>query len=228
MRCSRILKQVLPRGNFLLQTGLSGPMILKMKTMDNNKGYDVPTMADLAQQGEQPEVLLWIGCAGSFDERYKKVTRAFVKVLHMANVKFGVLGPEETCTGDPARRAGNEFLFQMQAMANIQVLNGYKIKKIVTACPHCYNTIKNEYPDLGGSYEVLHHSEFLDQLLNSGRLNLGDNSPLKGKKITYHDSCYLGRSGPETSLAVLPLQKWKASSRPLGHTMRWIGPRVNN
>ncbi len=161
---------------------------------NNKQTYQVPTMAELSQQGVQPEVLLWIGCAGSYDERYKKVTKAFVKVLHLANVSFGVLGPEETCTGDPARRAGNEFLFQMQATANIQVLNGYEIKKIVTACPHCYNTIKNEYPDLGGKYEVLHHSQFLNQLISEGRLTIEEDSELNGKKITYHDSCYLGRA----------------------------------
>jgi Fe-S oxidoreductase len=162
--------------------------------MENKQIYDVPTMAELNQKGIQPEVLLWVGCAGSYDERYKKVTRAFVKILHIAGVSFGVLGPEESCTGDPARRAGNEFLFQMQAMANIQVLNGYGIKKIVTACPHCYNTIKNEYPDLGGKYDVTHHSQFLNQLIAEGRLQIEENTELKNKKITYHDSCYLGRA----------------------------------
>ena len=162
--------------------------------MENNYSYKVPTMAELAQEGKEPEVLLWIGCAGSYDERYKKVTKAFVKILNIAHVSFAVLGDEETCTGDPARRAGNEFLFQMQATANIQVLNGYNIKKIVTACPHCYNTIKNEYPDLGGSYEVLHHTEFLNQLIEDKRLNISENHKLKKSKITYHDSCYLGRA----------------------------------
>ncbi len=162
--------------------------------MENEMNFGAPTMAELNQKGITPEVLLWVGCAGSYDERYKKVTRAFVKVLHMAGVSFGVLGPEESCTGDPARRAGNEFLFQMQAMANIQVLNGYSIKNIVTACPHCYNTIKNEYPDLGGNYEVKHHSQFLDQLIADGRLEIEENPDLKNKKITYHDSCYLGRA----------------------------------
>lgn len=162
--------------------------------MENKHNYDVPTMAELNQKGIQPEVLLWIGCAGSYDERYKKVTRAFVKVLHLAGVSFGVLGPEESCTGDPVRRAGNEFLFQMQAMANIQVMNGYAVKKIVTACPHCYNTIKNEYPDLGGKYEVTHHSQFLNQLIVEGRLKIEENAELENKKITYHDSCYLGRA----------------------------------
>jgi heterodisulfide reductase subunit D len=153
----------------------------------------VPTMAELAAKGESPEVLFWVGCAGSFDDRYKRVTKAFVKILHAVNVKFAVLGTEETCTGDPARRAGNEFLFQMQAMTNIQVLNGYSIKKIVTACPHCFNTIKNEYPELGGNYEVIHHSTFLQQLIEEGKIKIEGGS-FKGKKITYHDSCYLGRA----------------------------------
>jgi heterodisulfide reductase subunit D len=162
--------------------------------MENKSNYHVPTMAEFAQKRIEPEILLWIGCAGSYDERYKKVTKAFVKVLNIANVSFAVLGEEETCTGDPARRAGNEFLFQMQATANIQVLNEYNIKKIVAACPHCYNTIKNEYPDLGGSYDVVHHSEFLNQLINDGRLKIEDNNTFKNSKITYHDSCYLGRS----------------------------------
>ena len=154
---------------------------------------NVVTMADMAAKGESPEVLFWVGCAGSFDDRYKRVTRAFVKILQAVEIKFAVLGPEETCTGDPARRAGNEFLFQMQAMSNIQVLNGYNIKKIVTACPHCFNTIKNEYPELGGSYEVIHHSTFLQQLIQEGKIKVEGGS-FKGKKITYHDSCYLGRA----------------------------------
>lgn len=153
----------------------------------------VPTMAELAAKGESPEVLFWVGCAGSFDDRYKRVTKAFVKILNAVSIKFAVLGTEETCTGDPARRAGNEFLFQMQAMSNIQVLNGYGIKKIVTACPHCFNTIKNEYPELGGNYEVIHHSTFLQQLLEEGKIKIEGGS-FKGKKITYHDSCYLGRA----------------------------------
>jgi heterodisulfide reductase subunit D len=155
--------------------------------------YKVDTMAEMAARGESPEVLFWVGCAGSFDDRYKRVTTAFVKILNQAEIKFAVLGPEETCTGDPAKRAGNEFLFQMQAMANIQVLNGYEVKKIVTACPHCFNTIKNEYPGLGGNYEVIHHSTFLQQLINDGRVKVAGGS-FKGKKITYHDSCYLGRA----------------------------------
>lgn len=154
---------------------------------------NIPTMAEMAANNKTPEVLFWVGCAGSFDDRYKRVTRAFVSILNALQIKFAVLGTEEGCTGDPARRAGNEFLFQMQAMNNIQVLNGYNIKKIVTACPHCFNTIKNEYPDLGGTYEVIHHSQFLQQLIDSGKLKV-EGGAFKGKKITYHDSCFLGRA----------------------------------
>jgi len=156
--------------------------------------FNVPTMADMAMQGETPEILFWVGCAGSFDDRYKKVTIAFAKILNRVGIKFAVLGTEESCTGDPARRAGNEFLFQMQATMNIQVLDGYDIKKIVTACPHCFNTLKNEYPALGGNYEVLHHSEYLQQLINDGKVKMAEGGSFKGKKITYHDSCYLGRA----------------------------------
>ncbi len=156
--------------------------------------YKVPTMAEMAAEGKEPEILFWVGCAGSFDDRYKSVTRAFVKILNKVGVTFAVLGPEEGCTGDPARRAGNEFLFQMQATSNIQVMNGYKVKKIVTACPHCFNTIKNEYPELGGKYEVMHHATFLQQLINEGKITMKGGGEFKGKKITYHDSCYLGRA----------------------------------
>ena len=153
----------------------------------------VPTMAEMSAQGKHPEVLFWVGCAGSFDDRAKKITKAFVKILNKANVEFAVLGTEESCSGDPAKRAGNEFLFQMQAMTNIEVLNGYEIKKIVTACPHCFNTIKNEYPQLGGVYEVVHHTELLKSLLDDGRLTI-EGGKYKGKRITFHDPCYLGRA----------------------------------
>ncbi len=156
----------------------------------------VPTMAEFMAQGKQPEVLFWVGCAGSFDDRAKKITKAFVKLLNNARVEFAVLGTEESCTGDPAKRAGNEFLFQMQAMANIKVLNSYKIKKIVTACPHCFNTFKNEYPVLGGNYEVMHHTQFLKSLLSEGRLKV-EGGKYKGKRITFHDPCYLGRANNE-------------------------------
>lgn len=153
----------------------------------------VPTMAEMAARGEQPEVLFWVGCAGSFDERAQKVTKAFTKILHHVGLKFAILGQEETCTGDPAKRAGNEFLFQMQAMTNIATLNAYEIRKIVTTCPHCFNTLKNEYPNLGGNYEVVHHTQLLQELLDTGRLSV-EGGAFKGKKITYHDSCYLGRA----------------------------------
>jgi len=152
----------------------------------------VPTMAEFMAQGKQPEVLFWVGCAGSFDDRSKKITKAFVKLLNLAGVEFAVLGTEESCTGDPAKRAGNEFLFQMQAMTNIEVLNAYEVKKIVTACPHCFNTLKNEYPSLGGNYEVMHHTEFLKSLLDQGILTI-EGGKFNGKRITFHDPCYLGR-----------------------------------
>lgn len=154
---------------------------------------EIPFMADLAAQGKQPDVLFWVGCAGSFDQRAQRVTKAFVKILHQVGISFAILGPEEVCTGDPARRAGNEFLFQMQAITNIETLNAYEIKKIVTACPHCFNTLKNEYPALGGNYEVIHHTAFLQQLINDGRIKMKEGGVFKGKRITYHDSCYLGR-----------------------------------
>lgn len=154
----------------------------------------IPTLADLAAKGEQPELLFWVGCAGSFDDRAKRVTVAFAKILTATATKFAILGNEEACTGDPARRAGNEFLFQMQAMNNIQIMNGYGVTKIVTACPHCFNTLKNEYPELGGNYEVIHHSTLLQSLINEGKIKLKEGGEFKGKKITYHDSCYLGRA----------------------------------
>jgi len=150
-------------------------------------------MAEFLAEGQTPEVLFWVGCAGSFDDRAKKVTKAFAKLLHNAKVSFAVLGKEESCTGDPAKRSGNEFLFQMQAMANIEVLNAYEVKKIVTTCPHCFNTLKNEYPSLGGNYEVLHHTQFLKKLIENGRLSISGGT-FKGKRITYHDPCYLGRA----------------------------------
>lgn len=153
----------------------------------------VNTMAEMMAKDETADVLFWVGCAGSFDDRAKKITRAFVKILNHVGVKFAVLGTEESCTGDPAKRAGNEFLFQMQAMGNIQVLNAYEVQKIVTTCPHCFNTLKNEYPELGGQYDVMHHSQFLQQLINEGKLTI-EGGAFKGKKITFHDPCYLGRA----------------------------------
>jgi heterodisulfide reductase subunit D len=154
----------------------------------------VPTMAEMMANNETPEVLFWVGCAGSFDQRAQKITKAFATILHKLQIKFAILGKEEMCTGDPARRAGNEFMFQMMAYQNIQVLNGYGIKKIVTACPHCFNILKNEYPELGGTYEVIHHATFLQQLIDEGKIKMNEDGTFKGKKITYHDSCYLGRA----------------------------------
>lgn len=156
----------------------------------------VPTMAEYLAEGKKPEILFWVGCAGSFDDRAKKITKAFVKLLHNAGVDFAVLGTEESCTGDPAKRAGNEFLFQMQAATNIEVLNGYEIEKVVTACPHCFNTIRNEYPALGGNYEVMHHTQFLKALLEEGKLKV-EGGKFKGKRVTFHDPCYLGRGNGE-------------------------------
>lgn len=158
---------------------------------DNN--LIVKTMAEWRSEGEVPEVLFWVGCAGSYDSRAQKVSVALSKILNNAGVTFGILGDEEACTGDPARRAGNEFVFQMMAFQNIAVLNDYNIQKIVTACPHCFNTLKNEYPDYGGNFEVIHHSQLLQQLIDEGRLTV-EGGDFKGKRVTYHDSCYLGRA----------------------------------
>ena len=154
----------------------------------------IKTMADFAAQGTMPELLFWVGCAGSFDQRAQRVTQSFVQILQACNIEFAILGKEEGCTGDPARRAGNEFAFQVAAFQNIATLNMYGVKKIVTACPHCFNTLKNEYPALGGSYEVVHHTQLLQQLINEGRIKLQGGGEFKGKKITYHDSCYIGRA----------------------------------
>ena len=153
----------------------------------------VPTLAECMAEGRTPEILFWVGCACSFDERAKKITKAFVKLLDNAKVDFAVLGAEESCSGDPAKRAGNEFLFQMQAMTNIEVMNAYEVKKVVTTCPHCFNTLKNEYPELGGKYEVIHHTQLLRDLLDEGKITIEEGT-FKGKRITYHDPCYLGRA----------------------------------
>ena len=150
-------------------------------------------MAEMAARGEKPEYLFWVGCAGSYDARAQKVVRAFCTLLQEAGLSFAILGEEESCTGDPARRAGNEFVFQMTALQNIEVLNGYGVTKIVTACPHCFNILKNEYPELGGQYELIHHTQLLQKLLDEGRLKV-EGGAFKGKRLTYHDSCYLGRA----------------------------------
>jgi len=158
--------------------------------------FKIKTVAEYAAEGKTPEILFYVGCAGSFDERAQKITKAFAKILHHCLIDFAILGNEEGCTGDPAKRAGNEFLFQMLAMNNIALLNGYGIKHIVTTCPHCYNTLKNEYPSLGGHYDVIHHTQLLQELINKGQLKF-EGGAFKGKKITYHDSCYLGRANNE-------------------------------
>jgi len=151
-------------------------------------------MAQYAAEGKEPEIVFWVGCAGSFDDRAQKVTRAFAEILTSVGMEFAILGDEEACTGDPARRAGNEFLFQMTALQNIETLNMYKVKKMVTACPHCFNTIKNEYPALGGHYDIVHHTQLLQELIDSGRIKMTGGGEFKGRRITYHDSCYLGRA----------------------------------
>ena len=153
----------------------------------------VPVMADFFASGKKPEYLFWVGSAGAFDDRYKKVSQAFVKILHYLNIDYAVLGTEESDSGDVARRAGNEMLFQMQALMNIEVLNGYEVKKIITCDPHDYNTLKNEYPDLGGHFQVEHHTEFLKRMLDEGKLKI-ENKIFSGKTVTYHDPCYLGRA----------------------------------
>ncbi|MEO6187617.1 MAG: (Fe-S)-binding protein [Ginsengibacter sp.] len=154
----------------------------------------VPIMAEMANENRKPDILFWVGCSGSFDQRAQKITKAFALILNKIGINYAILGNEEMCNGDPARRAGNEFMFQMMAYQNIQVLDGYGVKKMVTACPHCFNIFKNEYPALGGNYDIIHHSEFLQQLIDEGRIKMKEEGYFKGKKITYHDSCYLGRA----------------------------------
>lgn len=181
---------------------------------------EIKTMAQYMAEGKHPEVLFWVGCSGSFDDRAKKITRAFVKILNKVGIDFAVLGTEESCTGDPAKRAGNEFLFQTQAMMNIEVLNGYEIKTIVTICPHCFNTIKNEYPSLGGNYKVLHHSQYLQQLINEGKLVIEGNEAFKGKRITFHDPCYLGRGNDVFEAPRSLIEKLDAELVEMKHSRR--------
>lgn len=177
-------------------------------------------MAQYMAEGKHPEVLFWVGCSGSFDDRAKKITKAFVKILNKIGIDFAVLGTEESCTGDPAKRAGNEFLFQTQAMMNIEVLNGYEIKTIVTICPHCFNTIKNEYPSLGGNYKVLHHSQYLQQLIDQGKLVIEGNEAFKGKRITFHDPCYLGRGNDIFEAPRSLIEKLDAELVEMKHSRR--------
>ena len=154
----------------------------------------IPVLAELFAEGKQPEILFWVGCSGSFDQRAQKITKAFVTILDKIKINYAILGKEEMCNGDPVRRAGNEFMFQMMAYQNIQTLNNYGVKKIVTACPHCFNILKNEYKELGGDYEVLHHTSFIQQLIDEGKIRIKEGGAFKGKRITFHDSCYLGRA----------------------------------
>ncbi len=154
---------------------------------------EVPVMADLFAKGVRPEYLFWVGCAGAFDDRYKKVVRSFAKILSYLDINYAILGKEETCTGDPARRAGNEMLYQMQALQVIEIMNMYEVKKIITICPHCFNIFKNEYPDLGGNYEVINYLQLLNSYIENGKIKIDPDS-LNDIFITYHDPCYLGRA----------------------------------
>ncbi|MEI6766062.1 MAG: (Fe-S)-binding protein [Bacteroidota bacterium] len=179
--------------------------------MSEKEKVNVPLFADVAAEGKNPEYLFWVGCAGAFDDRYKKVVRAFTKILTHLKTDYAVLGAEETCSGDPARRAGNEMLYQMQALTNIETFKRYSITKILTVCPHCYNIFKNEYPDLGGNYEVVHYADFLQQMIQQGKLKVNQGI-FKDKKIVYHDPCYLGRANdkyeaPRKVLSAIPSEK---------------------
>jgi heterodisulfide reductase subunit D len=158
-----------------------------------SKILEVPVMADLFKRGEKPEYLFWVGCAGAFDDRYKKVARAFAKILSYLEVSYAILGKEESCTGDPARRAGNEMLYQVQALQNIEIFKSYDVRKIITICPHCFNILKNEYPDLGGNYEVINYLQFLESYIKEGKLSINP-SFCQDTTITFHDPCYLGRA----------------------------------
>ena len=181
------------RGRFPQEAEVIGPK----KYNHTMSSFHIPTMAEMTAAGKAPEVLFWVGCAGSFDDRAKRITKAIARILNAAETSFAVLGQEESCTGDPAKRAGNEFLYQMQAAQNIATLNGYGIKRIITGCPHCFNMLKNEYPELGGQYDVLHHTQFIRELIETGKLRMSGDQPFKGRRITFHDPCYLGRANGE-------------------------------
>ncbi len=157
---------------------------------------EVPLMSEVFARGHRPEFLFWVGCAGAYDARYMKVAKAFAVILNHVGADYAVLGAEESCTGDPARRAGNEMLFQMQALCNINTLKNYEVRKILCICPHCYNVFKNEYPDLGGHYEVVHYTTYLKEQFQKGALKI-NRSKIAGKSVTFHDPCYLGRGNNE-------------------------------
>lgn len=182
-----------------------------MENTDTRQKINIPIMSELAAQNKKPEYLFWVGCAGSYDDRYKKVARDMARILHHLKIDFAILGHEEKCTGDPAKRAGNEFVFQMQAMGNIEVLNAYEVKKIITICPHCYNIFKNEYPELGGKYEVYHYTQLFEKWNKEGILKV-DNGIWKDKKITFHDPCYLARGNKITNEPRTVLQELSNST----------------
>ncbi|MCX7632797.1 MAG: (Fe-S)-binding protein [Turneriella sp.] len=188
------------------------------------EGLNIKTMAQWASEGQKPDVLFWVGCAGAFDDRNKKIARAIANLLNKAGIKFGILGTEENCTGDSARRAGNEYLYQTLANMNIQTLNNYGVTKIVTGCPHCFNTLKNEYPQMGGNYDVEHHTTFLERLLKEGKLEVDPTKAEELGQVTYHDSCYLGRYNDVYSAprAIIEQATGRRVVEPVDHKVRGL------